>query len=203
MNLLLSKLISISSESIGDPLNESQLSRLPSTLRSLYCLKNGFYAFESALHVFHLGARNNEADIIEWNYRDLWKDRYGIGDDHVFFAEDIFGGQFCVDDEGVHSFDPETGEMELLSASIESWAKAILEDYNYLTGYSVAHAWQAMYGSISIGNRLIPKIPFVAGGGYDIGNLREMCSVDAMRKRAEFLRLIKNVCDGEKIIYDD
>ena len=36
----------------------------------------------------------------------------------LFFAEDVFGGQFCLRSDGVYTFDPETGDFDKLASSI-------------------------------------------------------------------------------------
>jgi hypothetical protein len=58
--------------------------------------RNGFYAFESALHVFGAGGGQVQGrSLEEWNDVGLWKDAYGgLMTDGLFFAEDVFGGQF-------------------------------------------------------------------------------------------------------------
>lgn len=56
---------------------------------------NGFYAFESAVHVFPLEAHSGSHGIVSWNVPELWRNWFdGMADGLVFFAEDIFGGLF-------------------------------------------------------------------------------------------------------------
>ena len=58
-------------------------------------LKNGFYAFESALHVLPSHSNEYEFGLDEWNSGALWRHEYGkMVDGCLFFAEDVFGGQF-------------------------------------------------------------------------------------------------------------
>lgn len=33
----------------------------------------------------------------------------------MFFAEDVFGGQFCIKDNQVYRFDPETGGLDVIA----------------------------------------------------------------------------------------
>src|SRR6266704_327800 len=72
--------------------------RLGEELLALLRLKNGFYAFESALHVLPAAPFENEMTLSRWNSFGLWRHEYGelIGDEILFFAEDVFGDQFCV-----------------------------------------------------------------------------------------------------------
>jgi hypothetical protein len=72
---------------IGGPALSSTTPNLPATLLelaepvsdgllSLLQRKNGFYAFESALHVFSIQPCSSEISLTEWNAPDLWIDAY-------------------------------------------------------------------------------------------------------------------------------
>jgi hypothetical protein len=55
----------------------------------------------------------------------LLKTRYGeLADRALFFAEEVFGNQFCLHYERVCSFDAETGELNDLAANLETWPVA-------------------------------------------------------------------------------
>ena len=130
-----------------------------------------------------------------WNSDNLWrKDDGDLAQNCLFFAEDIFGGQFCIFNDKIYSFDPETGAKELVANQIEEWAKIILEDYNVLTGFPLAHKWQQEYGTLPINKRLLPKIPFVGGGTFTVDN-----SVKGMKVRADIAQQIYALPDGTKI----
>lgn len=52
-------------------------------------LKNGFYAFESALHVCPVTS-DSETGLEAWNDDSLWRDEYrDLAEGLLFFAEDI------------------------------------------------------------------------------------------------------------------
>jgi hypothetical protein len=144
-----------------------------SELINLLRIKNGFYAFESALLLRPLSNQNHPLGIKEWNAPELWRDEYSVPlGDALFFAEDIFGGQFCVKERAIHYFDPETGRFERVSASLEEWAKLLLfEQMNYWTGYTLGHEWQIQNQTLPPGSRLLPKVPFVCDGKYAVENL--------------------------------
>ncbi len=169
----------------------------------LLSLRNGFYAFESALHVFPFSMLDccNRQDLLRWNAPDLWKYAYGLdGDDLFCFAEDVFGYQFCVHEDRIGHFDPETGEVSDLCGSLEEWATLMCSDFEVHTGYRVAHDWQASRGPLKIGNRLVPIYPFVTSEGtYELSNLYEVNALAGMRSRAEFARQIKAIPDGGHI----
>jgi hypothetical protein len=158
----------------------------------------GFYAFEGALHFFSKNDVEHLKNFIENN--NLYPD---ISRDCVFFAEDLFGNLFCKTIENkYYLFDLETGDLEYISNSFESWAEQILEDYNYLTGYSLAHSWQKKYGQLKKNHRLIPIKPFVMGGEYTIDNLMAVNRIDGLFSRHKLYQQIKDIPDNSKVIID-
>jgi hypothetical protein len=172
-------------------------------LVELLSVKNGFYAFEAALHVFpHVeSSLQSEAIGVEaWNEHGLWKNWYQSLLDNCFcFAEDAFGGQFAIEGEKIVSFDPESGELEPLADSFEEWAGKLLSNYPQLTGAPVAHKWQLTHGPIPEGKRLLPKIPFVLGGQYDAKNLYAVDAVKGMRYRGELWQQLRDLPDGAQV----
>lgn len=168
-------------------------------LQKLLEKKNGIYAFESALHIFPSNC-SNEIDLETWNRPDCWKEEYDADlEEYLFFAEDAFGGQFAISNNVIFRFDPETGELEHFANSIEEWASKILEDYDFETGYSLASEWQKINRPLKKGERLLPKIPFVLGGEYNIENLYASDAVEGMRFRASIARQIRDLPDGAQV----
>lgn len=162
--------------------------------------RNGFYALESALHVFPARSSQHELGISDWNENALWRSRYnGLADGCLFFAEDVFGGQFCIKGNRIYTFDPELGSLEYLADTIEQWAQTLLRDYEFLTGYPLAHQWQKQNGQLPVGKRLVPKTPFVLGGEFTLDNLHLIDAVEGMRLRADLAVQIKDLPDGAQI----
>lgn len=162
--------------------------------------KNGFYAFESALHVLPSGNTAGVMTLEAWNDPDLWRTAYGShGDGHLFFAEDAFGGQFSIKGDAIFSFDPETADSRKVASSLDSWAETVLADFEVLTGFPLAHEWQTLHGAIPGGMRLIPKVPFVLGGAYAVENLYLGDAVEGMRLRAEIARQIASLPNGTAV----
>lgn len=160
--------------------------------------RNGFYAFESALHVFPIG-NCDQMTFCRWNANETWRYAYGGGADELeFFAEDVFGDQFGMSDDGVVLFRSETGETTHVGGTLEDWACSILADYEFLTGYPFAHEWQERFGPLLPGQRLAPKVPFVFGGAYEIGNFYVADAVKAMLFKADIYRQIKDMPDGTR-----
>jgi hypothetical protein len=202
----LKKLVSISSEALCDdsPQIPGQLLRqsgvLGEQLIELLKNKNGFYAFESALHVLPAGCKDFYTNIEEWNNDGSWRKEYGDRiQEHLFFAEDVFGVQFALSNLGVKKFDPETGDFEDFAPDLEGWAAKILADYNYETGYQLAHDWQSQNGLLPAGKRLLPKIPFVLGGAYEVENLYAAAALEGMMFRADIWRQIRDLPDGSQV----
>lgn len=165
--------------------------------------RNGFYALESALHVFPTHSTQKEIGLNDWNDDALWRKAYGgLADDCLFFAEDIFGGQFCIKANKIYTFDPETGELNYLTDSIEGWIEAIVNDYEILTGYPLAHQWQEQNGPIPARRRLLPKVPFVLGGEFKIENLYLVDAIEGMKFRADIANQIKNLPEGAEIKFN-
>lgn len=165
--------------------------------------RNGFYALENALHVFPTHSNPQEIGLDEWNENALWRNAYKeLANGCLFFAEDVFGGQFCIKGNLIYTFDPETGTLDYLADDMEGWAKAIISDYEVLTGYPLAHQWQQQNGQLPTKKRLLPRVPFVAGGEFKLDNLYLADAVEGMRFRADIANQIKDLPDGAQIKFN-
>jgi SMI1 / KNR4 family (SUKH-1) len=200
------KLLSIASEALA-----SEPTALPDFLaryslgHDLYQMlrkKNGFYAFDSALHVFPLDERDSEAGLEGWNAGPLWKGDYGgLAKDLLFFAEDILQDQFCLSlrRQGILRFYAETGQTEPVANSIDEWAGAILSDHRRETGWPFVHEWQTANGPLAPGKRLMPKTPFFLGGEYKIENLWAGDAAEGMRLKADLAMQTRNLPEGAQV----
>jgi hypothetical protein len=200
------KLLSMSSEplalrgvSVSIPDFESY-GRLGVELLDLLRHKNGFYAFESALHVFPAASFDGEMTLSRWNSFGLWRREYGdLAARKLFFAEDACGNQFCLADGKVCFFDAEIGRVENLAGSIEGWAAEILRDYNTLTSYALMYEWQMRNGPLPPCHRLMLKKPLALGGKYSLDNIFLTDSVEGMRLRGSIAAQIKGLPDGSQV----
>lgn len=173
---------------------------LTDELHLLLSERNGFYAFERALHFFPSTSDQMEMGMNEWNAPSLWRSEYGeMAKDCLFFAEDVFGIQFCIKNNQIYLFNPETGSLEHMASSLEEWAQRILQDCDFMTGQSLAHQWQKKHGLLPANKRLLPKIPFVCGGAFELDNVYLSCAVKGMRFRASIANQIKDLPDGAQI----
>lgn len=197
------KLLSIGTEPLGPhpsfspELLEPQV--LGPELFGMLRQKNGFYAFESALHVFPIGSPDSMS-LEEWNSPSLWRDCYGdLAQGLLFFAEDVFQDQFCLSAEGVLRFESECGRTSAVAPSVEEWARKVLDGYRQETGWPLASKWQSENGPLSMGKRLMPKIPFFLGGGYSLDNLWVGEAVEGMRFKGDLALQTKDLPDGAQI----
>lgn len=199
------KLISVGGEALGttgllDATGGSWSSPLELEVLAMLRLRNGFFAFEGALHVLPAGGQPAVLTLEEWNSSHLWRDEYGdLADGLLFFAEDAFGNQFCLREDQVCLFDAETGQAEVIGSTIEDWAGRVLSDYELLTGFPLFHEWQMFHGRVPAGLRLLPVVPFVLGGEYALSNLRVGDAVSGMRARGNLARQIRDLPDGAQI----
>lgn len=198
------RLIEIASEPIGSGFDREDFPQsLNPHVKDLLSERDGFYAFEGALLVRPMHDTSDVLGLISWNSFDLWKSEYV--DIHVelqrytFFAENIFGEQFFLADSSVGQFDPETGENHKIADSLDSWAGKLLRDCNYLTGHGIAHEWQERRGRLANGMRLIPKIPFILQGEFDVSNLVAKPELDAIIIRSQLASKLSGLKNGETI----
>jgi hypothetical protein len=202
----ITKLLSISSEPIGEPLAETSAidawGTLGNQLMGMLRSKNGFFAYESALLVRPLRRSQSPLGILEWNAPERWKIEFSIDlGDALFFAEDVFGGQYCIRNDTICTFDPEGGVFQTVGTSLDAWATEVTRDYPFRTGFPLAHDWQMAHGPIAAGMRLIPKTPFVLGGRFDVDNLYPLLDVEGMRFRASIANQIRELPDGSEIVF--
>jgi hypothetical protein len=195
----LGRLLSAAGAPLGPPLRRR--AGLPAELAELLRSANGFFAFESALHVLPSAPSPAGTMTLQlWNDHDLWRSAYGFrADGLTFFAQDVFGWQFALNEDGVVTFDPEIGEVVPLADTLEGWADQVLKGYDLLTGYQLAHAWQVRNGPLPANARLLPKRPFVLGGAYTVDNLYAVDAVEGMRLRGHLAREIKDLPDGSSV----
>lgn len=174
---------------------------LGNQLLDLLAKKNGFYAYESSLHVFPSGeCPQGEYDLLDWNAPSLWKDAYEQDlRSMLCFAENTFGEQFCISADRVGKFDPETGSVKAFAQTLDEWASIIIKNPDFHLGYSLTHAWQQKNGPLPTGKRLIPARPFVLGGDFAVANLHAMDAVEGIRSRGAVANQIKNLPDGTSI----
>lgn len=207
MNKAFEKLISVAGDAllpqwhVNDEEALAPFGRVGGELLEVLQRKNGLFAFESALHVLPLGSGRDFLNLGLWNNPKSWKAEFGdlVPPSLLFFAQDVYGNQFYIRNDEVGLFYPEFAEIEPLAKSLAEWGDIVLSDWRGFSGYDLGHEWQVLNGPLSDGERLIPKIPFVLGGKYEVNNLYAGQIVDAMRFRASVARQIAGLPDGTAI----
>lgn len=202
LNLLLesaNEIVSAAPPDLDDWATQHAGDRLPE-LKHMYRHKNGFLAFDRALRFFAADPHAHDLSLSRWNSPRLWRDHYGtLADDLFFFADDIFGGQFCVKEGAVFSFEPETGTLERLADDLEGWAALMLTETDYYTGRPLAAAWQGQFGVLAPTQRLIPTLLFTLGGEFSLENLSAKDATLGMKIRGPIAQKIHNFPEGTKI----
>lgn len=202
LNLLIesaSEIVSAAPLVLDDWSTQHAGARLPE-LECMYGQKNGFLAFDRALRFFAADPDAHDLSVSRWNSPGLWRDHYGsLADDLLFFADDIFGGQFCIKDSKVFSFEPETGTLEWLADDLEGWAALMLDETDYYTGRPIASAWQEQFGVLDPTQRLIPTLLFTLGGEFSLPNLSPKDAVLGMQIRGPIAQKIHGFPDGTKV----
>ena len=199
------KLLSIASEPLASkPMSMPELFRAYALGPELFLMlegENGFYAFESALHVLPL-TDDQDTGLLGWNGGSLWRSEYqDLAEGLLFFAEDILQDQFCLSSKsaGVFRFHAETGQTVHFADSVETWAARILSDYRRETGYPFAEQWQTKNGPLPRGKRLMPKKPFFLGGEYSIENMWAGNALDGMRLKGELAMQTRHLPEGSNV----
>jgi hypothetical protein len=176
--------------------------RIGQELGELLRKQNGFYAYNSALLVRPFDREKAPRGVIQWNSPSLWKDTYEqLFDNVLFFAEDLFGGQFCIREGAVSAFDPELGEYRQVSDTLEGWAREILDNPEVRTGYPLVPEWERLHGPLKEGFRLVPKLPFFAGGKYEINNLYAYQDTRGMRFRGSLATQARDLPPGAPLVF--
>jgi hypothetical protein len=161
--------------------------------------KNGFLAFESALHVYPRDD-TDDFDITVWNLPSSWK-RLFLNEKEIgfCFAQDLFSRQFFIKANGVFVFDPDDASIARSARDLEDWAGLALLDYSNMFGWRLAHDWQETFGPLAYGERLAPKVPFVLGGDFSIDNLYKGNALNLLGARANIANQILSLPDGAEI----
>ncbi len=166
-------------------------------LEQMLSIKNGFFAFESALHVLPAAPVPGQPHLADWNRPGGWRSLYGpAADGLLFFAQDAFASQFALSKGGVARFNPESGEVEPVAPSLEEWARKVLDEFPFETGWTVAKEWQEEHGPLPAGHRLLPRRPFALGGDYLADNMVAVPADRAMQMLGRLYSQIRSVPDG-------
>ncbi len=127
-------------------------------LEALLHLRDGFRTLAGVLLVRPSVSVASVRGIEEWNQLSLWRMPYVRAREVLFFAEDVFGRQFGLHKDEIVRFDPETGDLEHLSFTLERWAEMVVADPDALGGDALT-AWLAEHPPLGVNDRLQPNVP--------------------------------------------
>jgi hypothetical protein len=180
-------------------INTNAASIIPA-LDELLLVRNGFFMYDRAIRFFPTTDCKQSLGLQTWNSNGLWKKSYGnLTVNKYFFAEDVFGNQFYLNDSGVHSFDAESAESNFLCNSIEELLELLISDGDLLTGRIIADKWKKKFGAVEPLNRLVPNQFFVLGGEFSIKNLKSVNSVLGMQTRGPIAQKIYTLPDNTEV----
>lgn len=191
----LQKLLEIAGEAVTHTRPTRNLDR---HVGSLLGLRNGFVAFESALLVVPAAPGLGVIEVEAWNSRPERR-LYPHWAGATVFAFDVFLDHFASLKNEIVRLNPYSGEVEPHSSDIEAWAAKLLGDYDFETGWSVARAWQSSNRPLRYGERLIPKVPFILGGKYEVENLVAVAADVAMGPIADLYVQLRDMPDGGQV----
>jgi RHS repeat-associated protein len=138
--------------------------------------------------------------IEAWNRAELWRGDYGdLAQGSDFVAETFLGEQYRIDSAGVFRWDPETGQQDLVADSFEEWLAKVSRDPGSEVPDWLLADWVAVHGPLPTTSHLLPAVPYVLGGDYDVANLTAIDAVASMRWRAQLARQIRDLPDGEPV----
>jgi hypothetical protein len=161
---------------------------------------NGLSAFKGGLRIFGTGS-SLLPGVEEWNRGDLWRCEYhGLDEGLFFFAEDIFGNQFGFDSHGkVLRFLAETGDREPCGENFEGWLQILLADPTEELSLWLLDDWLRENPKPKLSEHLCPKVPFVAKGPTECGNLYACDRLESMRFKGSFAHQIRDIPTGGQI----
>ena len=150
-----------------------------------------------AFVVLPLFAADGYPSVREWN-RSGWRARYAdVLGDGVCFAMDLFGMQYVWTPDAVRKLNPEDGELTTLSsASAAAFAEAMIRDWEIETGAPLAADWRAEKGPLTGMQRLVPRAPFLLGGGFEVENLVSLPAAAALSILGEMKEQVAGVPNG-------
>ncbi|UII35052.1 hypothetical protein LVD17_14680 [Fulvivirga ulvae] len=116
-----------------------------------------------------------------------------------FFGEEVFGNQYAFTNDSVILFNIETGEKGKLAGDFAQWLNVLQADLEYLTGRGFIQDWNNIGESIEYGQRLHPKLPFVAGGECNVHNFYKQYFPTYLSSNANIAKQVYNLPEGTPI----
>jgi hypothetical protein len=184
---------------LGMVAREQQAVAPTEELEQLLAWRNGFYAYQRGLHVFGRCVEPRFHDLVSWNAATWIRDLGGLADGLFFFAEDSFGDQFAWDGGQVIRFLAETGEREVIAATIAEWLARVIEDPQQELGLGPLEDWTRLNGPLPQGRHLFPRTPLILGGSLSPEDVATIDPYEDMSFKASLVRQLADVADGQRV----
>lgn len=170
-------------------------------LAELLSTINGFFAFDTGVHIFYAGGEGIGPELSYWNAADTWKDAFeGLADNYFCFGQDVLGMQYAIKHGSeVVRFDPETARSSHIGDSLEDWAAWLLDKPTINGTATLAKAWQERQGPLEPNQRLLPLRFFELGGEVSFDNLVVKDAAEAMRARGPIATQLHDLPPGTEI----
>lgn len=155
-------------------------------LKGSLCIRNNF-----STDIFH--------SIEEWNNFDLWKRLFPL--EHIknifFFAENILSYQYGIFDKNIVILNPEDSSLEIFASSISEWFSIVNSDPVTYLYSDILEEWKNKKGEVLLGEKLIPSLPFILGGNYNLDNFVKRTEIEAMDYYSQYARKLYKLQDGD------
>lgn len=181
------------------PISREELSKLAARVTSVldlpresrFLLGGALWIFDNKAAADCAGSSNFSDFAVRWSTAPMPFATDAFGDLWVFSSN---GGVLRVNTEvfePVHSY-----------ADRSAWAEEILTDGENETGAEVLARWEAENGRLPAMHRLMPKIPIVLGGGYDLDNLFATPITEMLAARQEMAIQLRDMPDRVNVWID-
>ena len=176
---------------------------LPKDLAQMYAAHDGFRAYGGSLWIYPLSRGDEVYRLTSWNDAATWKANYPQDIERaIFFGCNAFGDQFGVIEGAYGMLDAETGQFEAIGATLDEWAEALMADSEFHLGTEQLAIWEQANERLRLHHRIVPKVPFVMGGSYDVNNYYAMELLSSLLLRGAIADQIYHLPDGAQVRFE-
>ena len=157
--------------------------------------------FDGALYVRNNFSTSVFHSIGDWNEYSLWKKFFPEDKlkEVYFFADNILSYQYGIYDEKVVMLNPEDSSLEIVASSLDEWFSVIKSDKVTYLYSDILEEWESRNGKILLGEKLIPSIPFIIGGDYELDIFIKCTELEAMRYYSQYAKTLYKLPDGNVV----
>ena len=172
---------------------------VPDDLKQMLGTANGFFCLGDSIHFYPYS--NHELSLVSINNSSGWKGLFPEATNGLtFFAQDILACQYGYDKEGNYfKYDIESGFREYYSDNLWDLISRIDADPEQEGGETILKKWESENGKIEKGNRLMAKMPFLFGGGFEASNLVSVETMIILNERTSMARDFSIIPSGSMV----